>query len=121
MLAAAQTKPSFDVASIKHGEPNSRQVGIHRENSGRFTTTNTTLRILIGYAYGVSNYQISGGPSWIDSDAFTIEAKPDSETFPAGANGQAQIPLMLQSLLAERFELSVHWETKAQPIYELVI
>jgi uncharacterized protein (TIGR03435 family) len=110
------------VASIKRGDPNSRQVGIHTENSGRFTTTNTTLKILIGFAYGVNNNQIAGGPTWIDSDVFSIEARPESATaFQSDSERQRNVPAMLQTLLADRFKVVVHSEKREQPAYDLVI
>jgi uncharacterized protein (TIGR03435 family) len=117
-VVQAQT---FEVASVKAGDANSGHVGIHSENSGRFTTTNTTLRVLVGYAYGINNHQISGGPKWLDSEAFSIEAKPSTGTFQAGPETEGKILSMLQSLLADRFTLSLHWEMTEQIVYELVI
>src|SRR5215813_1365673 len=111
--------PKFEVASVKLGDRDSRQVGIHSDNSGRLATTNTTLKILVGYAYGVENNQISNGPAWMDSDVWSIEAKPESG-FQVRAD-DSKIRVMLQSLLSDRFHLSLHWETKEQPVYELVI
>jgi uncharacterized protein (TIGR03435 family) len=111
--------PKFEVASVKPGDRDSRQVGVHSDNSGRFATTNTTLKILVGYAYGVENNQIANGPAWTDSDVWSIEAKSESR-FQVGLD-DSKIRLMLQSLLADRFHLSVHRETKEQPVYELVI
>ena len=64
-------------------------------------------------AYDVSDRLVSGGPGWVNTDAYDIEAKAEHPT------GRQQIHLMLQSLLAERFHLSLHRETKELPVYVL--
>ncbi|SPE39658.1 hypothetical protein SBA3_3340001 [Candidatus Sulfopaludibacter sp. SbA3] len=66
-------------------------------------------------AYSVKRSQISGGPSWLDSERFDIVAK-----VPEGATKE-QVKVMLQNLLAERFKLTLHRETKEQPMYALVV
>ena len=58
-------------------------------------------------------YQVAGGPGWINTDGYDIEAKPESEA------SRPQIWLMLQSLLAGRFKLQMHRETRQLPVYEL--
>jgi uncharacterized protein (TIGR03435 family) len=85
-----------------------------------------TPQQIISIAYGVKSFQISGGPGWLPSDRFDIEAKMDAAT--AGAleklsNDQraAVQQQMLQALLADRFQLAVHRETKELTIYTLVI
>jgi uncharacterized protein (TIGR03435 family) len=87
-----------------------------------YSASNIDLKSLIANAYGVRPEQISGGPSWIDSNHYDIEAKV------VAADGATPQPitkeernLMLRSLLADRFKLVVHTETKEQPIYELVV
>lgn len=72
--------PDFEVASVKLGDPNNRNVGIHTQRGPRFTTTNTSLKMLIQYAYDVRNNQIVGGPSWVDSEAYNIEARAAATT-----------------------------------------
>jgi hypothetical protein len=72
--AQTTTPLRFEVASIKPSEANDQNFSISSQPGGRFTA-NAPLKSLIGTAYGVRNHQISGGPSWIDSDKFTIEAK----------------------------------------------
>lgn len=121
-FAQQQPRPAFEVASIKPGDPNDQRVGIHLQPGGRFTTTNATLKILIAFAYDLQTHQISGGPKWLETDNFNIEAKADS-TIPISitSEGGTQIRLTLQSLLAERFKLSVHRENKEGPVYELVV
>jgi uncharacterized protein (TIGR03435 family) len=71
------------------------------------------VRVLISWAYNVWDFQISGGPGWIDSARYDIEAKAD------GGPSQDQMKLMMQRLLGERFKLSLHRGTKELPIYRL--
>jgi hypothetical protein len=100
-------RPEFQVASIK---PNTavgaRGMGVRALPGGRLTTTNAPLMMLIQNAYSVQASQVVGGPSWINSDGYDIEAKPESNT------DREHMWLMLQSLLADRFKLTLHRETR---------
>lgn len=82
---------------------------------GRLTMTNTTLKNLITNAYEVRFFQVTGGPPWVESAKFDIEAKGE------GGSKQKDFAPMLQALLEERFQLVVRRETKDMPIYELVL
>jgi len=73
------------------------------------------VKELIVLAYRIQLFQISGGPPWINSDHYDISAK--SENSPK----REEIPLMLQALLADRFQLTIHRETKELPTYALVL
>jgi len=121
-IAFAQTpaRPSFEVASVKPGDPNNRQFGYRQPPGGRYIATNVSLKNLISSAYGVPGPRMSGGPSWLASDRFTIEAKA-AEPLPPWPESNAQLSLMLQSLLEDRFKLAVHWETKEAAVYDLVV
>ena len=110
-LAHAQ---SFEVASIKRTPPGARGMSIRCEH-GTFTASNATLRNLIGSAYHLHNYELSGAPGWIDSDRFDVAAR-----MPAGATGE-QCWTMIGNLLAERFKLAVHRETRQVPGYALAV
>lgn len=125
MAAFAQQaeRPSFEVASIKPGDPNERRVSLFIQPGGKLSTTNASLQMMIGFAYDVRNHQIAGGPNWLDSAKFNVEAKAPSSSIeiPPGPEGAVQLRLMLQSLLAERFKLVVHRETRQQQVYDLVI
>jgi uncharacterized protein (TIGR03435 family) len=113
---------SFEVTSVKLGDQNVDFGGIAFAPDGRFTATNSSLQRLIGFAYDLRNKQISGGPNWLASAKFSIEAKPDSSIqIPPGLPGFIPIRLMLQSLLAERFKLAAHKETHEEQVYELVL
>jgi uncharacterized protein (TIGR03435 family) len=93
---------------------------------GRFSANAVTVKFLLEQAYGVKDSQVIGAPSWLDSERFDIDAKPDEETgaafdkLPPDQRRQ-QLMLMLQSLLADRFKLSLTHETKDLPTYALVV
>jgi uncharacterized protein (TIGR03435 family) len=126
--ATSQAQPAFEVASVKPAAPLVMDGGGRMVAGGRggrgggirtdpqmFTARNSSLKQLVAYAYHVWNYQISGGPSWFDADPFDIEAKTEHP-----ANDE-QFRLMLQTLLADRFKLTSHRETKEVPVYALVV
>lgn len=86
------------------------------EPGGRFVAENVTLRFVLEHAYGLRDFQISGGPAWIDAEHCDIEAKPDGPE-----ERQAQRWLMVQARLADRFKLTLHRETKELPAYALAV
>ena len=107
---------AFEVASIKPSPP---QAPGHTDsrmstNNGRLNYTNVTLKDVIGQAYKVPESQISG-PDFIDTERFDIAAK-----IPADA-ARGQVPVMLQTLLSDRFHLAIHRDSKEQPVYALAI
>lgn len=120
--------PAFEVASIKPNNSGDGRVMMQNQ-PGRYSATNVTLRLLIRNAYQLQDFQISGGPSWISSDRFDIVAKIEASVQdeiaaagpPVPGQGPSKLQLMLRTLLAERFKLAVHTETKDQPIYALVL
>ncbi len=125
MLVAQPTSApplKFEVASVR---PVDQSVGVGVGigiAQGRFVANNVSLQMLIGFAYDVPNQQISGGPKWLDSAYFSIEAKADSSLqTPPGFAGNVPMRLMLQSLLADRFKLAIHKEAREGQVYELVL
>jgi uncharacterized protein (TIGR03435 family) len=112
----AASLPSFEVASIKAAAPmvNGRLMVRMGGDPGRADFNNVSLRDIIRLAYSVKDYQISG-PDWMNSARFDIVAK-----IPDGAP-KDQVPLMWQTLLAERFKLQMHREIKELPMYALVV
>jgi uncharacterized protein (TIGR03435 family) len=131
---AARAPLTFEVASIKPNSGDDRRVGIQFMPGGGLRTTGTTLKFLITFAYDVRDFQVSGGPGWINSDRFDIMAKserngPESEAPEDLAKmsdaqmktGVEQMRAKLQALLADRFQLTIHHESKDQPVYALVI
>jgi uncharacterized protein (TIGR03435 family) len=107
--------PSFEAASVKRAPP----PGPHYNSSmkldrGRLTCTNVSLKKLIGRAYDLKDYQISG-PDWLDSELYDIVA-----TLPHDTTGTDAIR-MVRRLLAERFHLVTHHESKDLPVFALVV
>jgi uncharacterized protein (TIGR03435 family) len=110
-------KPQFEVASIKPNHSGDMRVGIAMEPGGRFVATNVPVKMLILMAYQLKDNQLSGLPGWADSDRFDIIAKPESGSGIKSDDERA----MMQALLAERFKLTFHKDTKELPIYALVV
>ncbi len=108
-------KPAFEVASIKPADPGLSQVFVGMSaDRAQVTYTNITLKDCIRAAYCVRYFQVIG-PDWISRARYNITAK-----LPPGASPD-QIPEMLQSLLVERFRLTIERDTKEQPVYALVV
>jgi uncharacterized protein (TIGR03435 family) len=118
ILSAQDTRPQFDVASIKPSAPAPGRMFGSR-GPGMFNTENMPVKGIIAEAYGVKQFQISGGPSWIDSDGYTITAKTSGEGAPK--ERFEKMMLMLQVLLEDRFQLRFHRTTKEMPIYALTV
>jgi uncharacterized protein (TIGR03435 family) len=115
-IAFAQQPVTFEVAAIKPSPPISSH-GVFFgmvDDPDQFHGSYVTLLDLMTTAYGVEHARISGGPSWILSDRFDVIA-----TLPRGTP-RGQIPLLLQTLLSERFKLSVRRESRMTRIYALV-
>lgn len=109
-------RPAFEVASVKPNTsagPNQIRVGM--PGNGRFTINNMPLAELIRFAYELQPFQLTGGPDWINSQRFDVTATT------GGQSGPPLLRQMLQSLLAERFNLAVHTETRDMAIYEMVL
>jgi len=105
---------SFEVASVKPNTSGTRGGRLNTE-TGRLTITNIPLRTCVKAAYQVQDYQLIGGPGWPETERYDIVAKAESPV------GDDQLMRMLQSLLAERFKLALHRETKELPGYALVM
>ena len=122
---AGQT-PAFEVASIKPSEPvtpamvasGKLHVGM-KIDAKRVDIGNMSLMQLICKAYDVKTYQVSG-PSWMQSVGLSGQRFDIVANLPEGATKE-QVPQMLQTLLAERFKLTVHKESKEQAVYALVV
>jgi uncharacterized protein (TIGR03435 family) len=133
-VTTAQT-PSFEVASIKKNTsrpsgPDALTLGCHGTNShsplmtiplGRCATRFEPLRLVIALAYDIPpsllypyDGKILSGPDWINSEIYDVEAKAE------GPTTEAQLKLMLQDLLADRFKLKLHRESREMPVYALV-
>jgi uncharacterized protein (TIGR03435 family) len=113
----SENRAEFEVASIK---PTATQGSFTVDflPGGGFSTRNVTVHNLLRTAYGLQDYQISGGPGWIDSAGFDIQARAAAST---GEPPREQVLKMIQALLADRFHLALHRETRQLPIYALVV
>jgi uncharacterized protein (TIGR03435 family) len=124
--APAPAGPAFEVASVRQlqqpasGLPYSGFLGTGGNPikiTGNRVTLEGTLNILIMAAYDVKDYQVTGGPPWADSDVFTIIAKTEGEDTPK----LERVRLMLQALLADRFQLKLHRGEAELKVYHLVV
>jgi uncharacterized protein (TIGR03435 family) len=122
LIAAAScvsAQQAFEVASIKPNAENDHRIMIRMQPGGRFTATGITLKQLIGQAFNVRDFQIQGGPGWIDSERYDINAKA-----PEGMGERIppdQLRPMIRSLIEERFKLQTHQESREMPLYALVV
>jgi len=122
---AVPASASFEVASIKPDRSGDMRFFVTWQ-PGRFNATGMTVKFLITIAYDVKDFQVSGGLSWVNSERYDIEAKePDSiaqemEKLPREQRRQLS-ESMLQSLLADRFQLKLTRGTKDMPAYALVV
>lgn len=115
VLLWSQTQPSFEAAVVKPNKSGMRGYSLPPPRNGRFTATNAPLRELIVEAYQIQESQLAGGPSWINSEGFDVTAKS------AGPAKRTEMYTMLQALLAERFGLVLHRETKEMPVYAITV
>lgn len=115
--ALGQPTPKFEVASIKPSDPAIQGFRIQTAPGGRFIGTGVTLKFLIQQAYGVRDFQISGGPGWIDTLRFDLNATSAEVT-----EGQRDaMQMRMRNLLADRFQLKLTRETREMPVYALVV
>lgn len=123
VLLNAQQPPAFDVAVIKPADPTNTRVGLGFGPNGRtLTIDGLTPMQIIREAFGVFPDQLTASPSlinsgWIDSQKYDISAKSEGDT----PLSKAQSSLMLQQLLADRFGLKIHRETKEITVYSLLV
>ncbi len=123
-MAFCQTpaaQPAFEVASIKPSPPNGT-IAIRRSGH-RIATTSTSLLFLITWAYDVHSDRLYGKPNWLDSVRYDIVANASRDDPPAPRlPGQpSELQRMMQALLAERFKLAIHRETREVTLYALVV
>ncbi|HEV3334715.1 MAG TPA: TIGR03435 family protein [Bryobacteraceae bacterium] len=114
--------PAFEVASITPCKPGTpappgEHAGMVQFTypGGRFRATATTLKFLLEWAYDIQPSQHSPGPSWIEQDRYDVVAKAE------GNATDPQMKRMLQALLAERFQLKLHHESKELPVYVISV
>ena len=109
--------PTFDVASIRPNLSGSPSYNINAMPNGRLVAANVSVRRLIVRAHGLDESQLIGGPDWLDAEHFDIDARVESVP-PAGPEA---LMAMLRTLLADRFALRLHAETRKLPAYLLTL
>jgi bla regulator protein BlaR1 len=125
---------TFEVASIKPNRSDDHRFSIQIQPGGGLRTTGSTLQMLLTLAYDVREFQISGGPGWISTDRYDITAKaeradgadnilddPRKMTEEQRKTAGEQMRERLRALLADRFQLTLHRETKEQSVYALLV
>ena len=127
LFAQSEAHPAFQAVSIKRNTSDWTEPAEHGMGVGARGATNASLLLLVQFAYAVRDNpmnghwlplpasQVAGGPAWINSLRYDIQAEPG-----AGADPK-QIWLMWQTLLADRFKLGLHRETRELPIYQLEV
>ena len=123
----APDRPTFEVASVKLSNPEARApIGLFTYPGGRIVASGCPLEYLIEQAFDVPSFRVTGGPGWIKNDRFDIEAKPPASSSSSKANpSNFKLPpndeqrQMLQSLLADRFQLKFHRVSKEGLVYKL--
>ena len=124
--AIQNNAPSFEVAAVKPGDPDKSGQDFDIDDE-RVSLQNYTLRDLVRIAYGLKmDQQIEGGAKWTDTQRFDISAKIDDAEYARlrtqrGPEYSREFNRMLQSLLAERFQLRVTPKERIMPVYELVV
>lgn len=108
---------SFEVASIKPNQTGSESRRAGTSPGGLFTATNVSLKLLISRAFGVAEAQIERGPGWVDTEKYDIAARAATPL----EMSREEVRPCLQALLAERFRLRFHRETKEGSVYSLVV
>jgi uncharacterized protein (TIGR03435 family) len=126
LLHPVATMPSYSVVSIRPSDPSEEQM--HGEiTQDRYRADRTTVRDLIAYAFGLGYEQeVANAPAWVLNQRFDVQAKLDDAQVAASRmmdrdHREEQTRLMMQSMLAERFHLTYHFEIRSLPVYELQI
>lgn len=128
---SAWGQKGFDVVSIKPSDPLSTSMSIGISPGGSFQARGVTLMSLITQAYDVRGFQVSGAPGWAEIDRYVISTKdeapgPSEKELTAMSDAQRtefreRMLGKLQIMLADRFQLKLHRETKEMPIYSLTV
>ena len=106
----------FDVASIKAYKAQDGNFMIRTQPDGTFRAIGVTVKMLVMFAYNLKAFQVSGGPGWMTTDLWEIQAKADDSQGPSRADSQARV----RELLMERYHFMAHTERRTMPVYALV-
>lgn len=123
LLSATVHAQTFEAASVKPSAPgNPNGSTTEYVSGGGFRALNGTLRGLIESAYDIREFQIVGGPGWLNTDRFDVQARSQPQESPASrADEMRTTRLKLRALLADRFQLTIHHETREQQQYVLKV
>lgn len=125
-VVAQEKDPTFEVASVKANKSGDGNGNMRGVGSDRVVATNMPLRPMITFAYQVAGYQLIGGPGWLTTERYDINAKmeaPPASVIPfiPGSTTPNPMQLALRHLLEDRFKLRTHRETREMDIYALVM
>jgi uncharacterized protein (TIGR03435 family) len=128
-VSAGQNRPAFEVASVKPSDPQAHHplgTGVYTYPGGRVVASNCTLAYLIQVAFDTDEVVFPGAPKWYSDERFEIDARPPATSASRNSNPSSfknppneEQQAMLQTLLAERFQLKCHREAKERPVYLL--
>jgi len=119
--AASGPAPAFEVASVKPNKSGEGFIRFGMQPGGRFTASNVPLRELIRFAYALQDFQILDAPGWIASARFDVIAKAEGDLPTSQIGTVGPLQMMVQSLLAERFQLKARMVTREAPRYDMVL
>jgi len=123
---SAAAGPVFDVATIKPSHATDGHTHVYRHpDDGGFEAINISLKGLLEFAYDLPEARMIGGPAWLDSAKWDVQAKAspevDAQIHKGGDESKAEKQQMVRALLADRFKLTVHQDTRELPVYALVV
>lgn len=113
---AADADPTFEVATIKPSRPEERGPQFWMRGR-RFSVIHASLSDLVNFAYGVQQRQVAGAPDWFTSERYDISAEPDGKGEPSAKQWQS----ILKKLMADRFQVRVHYEKRELSVYALTV
>jgi len=116
LVSGQEKRLTFEVASIKPTKPGGRGGGIKPKSAGQgYDAQGATVRLMISLMYRMPMQHVTGGPQWLDSDQWDVEARADK------AHSLDDLHIMFQNLLADEFKLKFHKETREGPVYALSV
>src|SRR5215472_10010848 len=107
----------FDIASIRSHAPDDARFLVHMPTNGQFSASGVAVKLVMMLAFDLQESQIVGGPDWLSTEKWDIDAKRDDQD----RHSPEETRGMLQKLLADRFMLRMHRETQQRPAYVLTI